>query len=243
MIQAAVTHDLGTSFRRGADEEAYRRALRNHQAVRERDRKRDEARNDAEEIGDFAGAVISVEQAETLRLELETYQTATVEALLENEQALEHVQQQLEALMRDAHVLEDGRRVFKTEDGTRVFDEFGQELDAEAITPDDIDDQRPRWESVSALNEQREALQLERSQLLGYQNDLDEVAERLDSGEMTLREYDELRETLRQSAPDAVRARIPGMEVSDKAPTVQDSFNLDAELAAAIQPTAPSLGG
>ncbi|MEL6933399.1 MAG: hypothetical protein AAFO17_09940 [Pseudomonadota bacterium] len=74
----------------------------------------------------------------------------TVEALISNQEALDAVKERIDVILMRAHALEDGRRVFKTEDGTQVFDQFGEEVGPEVIAPEDIDDSAPRWEDFKA---------------------------------------------------------------------------------------------
>ena len=101
--------------------------------------------------------------------------------------------------------------MFKTEDGLRVFDEHGLELDASVVEPDTISDSHPRWEAVKSLLDQRELLEAERTGILGYQSELDDAREQLNSGEMTRKEYDDLRDHLKDAMPEAVRAHVPGL--------------------------------
>ena len=233
---------LEASFRRGADREAHRRAVLQHRENQERERreKQDALRDDASDMFDFAAAMITTEQADAFRAELDAYDAATVDALFANEKALDAINDQLQAILLQAHVLEDGRRVFKTEDGTQVFDEFGHEVDADTLSPDEIGDNRPTWEQFSDLLDRRESLQAERGKLLDYQAELDEARVRLDSGEMTQEEYDRLRERLANDAPESVRARL-GHEAPEQATTTPSQdlaapVNLDADLAAMATP-------
>lgn len=242
MTQQMAAGYLEASFRRGADREAHRRAVVQHREQQERERrqKQDEHRNDLSDIADLSATIITNEQAETFRAELNTYDAATVDALLANEKALDAINDQLEAVLLQAHVLEDGRRVFKTEDGTQVFDEFGVELGAETISPDEIDDNRPTWEEFSDLLHQRDALHNERTDLLDFQGELDEAREQLDGGEMTQDEYDRLRERLANDAPESVLARLghdaPGPAASVPPQDFAAPVNLDADLAAMSKP-------
>lgn len=238
----ATTGYLEASFQRGADREAHRRAVLQHRENQERERKlkQDEHRNDASDMVDFAAAMITTEQANAFRTELDAYDTATIDALFANEAALDAINDQLEAVLLQAHVLEDGRRVFKTEDGTQVFDEFGHEVDADTLLPDEISDTRPTWEQFSDLLDRRETLQAERGDLLDYQAELDEARERLDSGEMTQDECDRLRERLADNAPEAVRARLgqdaPEQAAASPPQNIAAPVNLDADLAAMPTP-------
>lgn len=55
---------------------------------------------------------------------------------MQNGRALERVQEDLRIMVDKAYVLPDGRRVFKTEDGMRVFDEHGEEI--KGFDPDPV---------------------------------------------------------------------------------------------------------
>ncbi len=60
------------------------------------------------------------------RQQIYTYDTKTVEALMDNQEAMERVSKTLDDMLGKAQVLPDGRRVFKTTDGQNVFDEHGK---------------------------------------------------------------------------------------------------------------------
>lgn len=158
---------------------------------------------------DIALAVISVAEADEFRVDLDMYDAATVEALQLNEVDVAQARKHLDMLMDKAQVLPDGRRVFKTEDGTRVFDEHGREIAAEEIQPNEIADSRPRWEAVEFARKHLDGLEHERADILEYQQKLDEARERLDAGDMTQSEFDKLRKDLKTEMPDAVRELLP----------------------------------
>ena len=85
-----------------------------------------------------AATLASEIQIREFKVKVDAYDSATVTALMENQELLDAVNKRLEAMLARAHVLEDGRRVFRTEDGTQVFDEHGLEVTAEEINPDSI---------------------------------------------------------------------------------------------------------
>lgn len=159
-------------------------------------------------IMDLVVAVLASDTAiASFTVKLDSYDAATVEALMENEQQLERVQEQLRIMLDKAYVLPDGRRVFKTEDGARVFDEHGQEV--KDFNPDEIEDWRPRWEVLQELRQSQQDLTDERDQLHEYQNLLDETRERLDDEGLTKDELDELEKRLEDNMPDAVKRKLP----------------------------------
>lgn len=158
--------------------------------------------------------------------ELDAYDTATVEALMENEERLKAVREELKILLDQAYVLPDGRRVFKTEDGTRVFDEHGAEL--KNIDPDAIEDWRPYWEKYQNPFEREADLAKQREDILEFQKLTDEVrAEAKDAeenGGISRERLDELRKKLADDAPEAVKAKL-----------AKDGPGRDADMAAALK--------
>jgi len=152
--------------------------------------------------------MVSSAEIGAFRLEIDRYDAATFEALYANETALALIMQQKEELLMQAYVLPDGRHVFKSEDGVRVFDEHGIELGADDIDPELIGNERPSWETYERVFNEELFLRQERQELLDYQAQLDEARERLDAGDMTHEEFDALRDELTTAMPDAVRAQI-----------------------------------
>ena len=230
-------NNLSGSFRKGTNEEAFRRFALQRRQQQDRERRQKEERLDQGEsdLIDLASVVISSEQEEFLHSEINVYQTATVEALERNREAIEIMQERLEQIMMRAHTLEGGRRVFKTEDGLRVFDEFGAELSPDIISPDEISDHAPRWETAKDMMDELERLEAEQSQLLDFQADLDDAQDLLDSGKMTQVQFDNLRTRLAADAPDAVKSKLPQDASANETRGPSDSpaadIDLDAELA------------
>lgn len=122
----------------------------------------------------------SEQQIEAFTVKLDTWDTATVEALMQNEEELLAVRERIASMLLDSHVLPDGRRVFKTRDGTKVFDEFGSEILPDVLSPDDIANDKARWEDLLEARLSANTLEREREELLAYQEKLDDARERLD---------------------------------------------------------------
>ena len=145
------------------------------------------------------------------RNQLDTYDTKTVEALMDNQKAIEIVRQKIDDMRGEAQVLPDGRRVFKTIDGQKVYDDHGLELSRDVIDPAGIDDRKPRWESYRNANEEHARLTQERQQLHDYQAKLDDARARIDKGEITQKDLDALKADIETNAPSAVRDKL-GLE-------------------------------
>lgn len=210
MMHQPAIGDLGRAFRMSTGAAAYQRFVqRQQEEERQRRERREDARNDDAELMDFAMVVVSASEIAQFRSELDRYDAATIAALQENEVELAQIRERMEELLGQAYVLPDGRRVFKTEDGLRVFDEHGIELDASTIDPDLIGDDHPHWETYRSYFDRAQELISERDEILRYQQELDEARERLDAGDMTQDEFDQMREQLVAEMPDAVRSQIP----------------------------------
>ena len=175
----------------------------------ERDKKREhDVEADQDALIDIVAAVLATDaQIADFTVKLDTYDAATVEALMENEQALERVRDEIRIMLDKAYVLPDGRRVFKTEDGTRIFDEHGEEVTD--FDPDEIEDWRPRYEGYKAIVAEEEALVEERNDLIEYQDLLDDTRERAGQEGLTNDELDELEQRLEANMPDAVKRQLP----------------------------------
>lgn len=184
----------------------FQKQQREERQRRERDDKADEKGPD---LLDMVSIIVSEAEVSAFRLEIDRYDAATIEALNANEMALALVMQQKEELLMRAYVLPDGRRVFKSEDGIRVFDEHGIELGSDDIDPDLIGKAHPTWENYKPVRIEELRLLQERQELLDYQVKLDEARERLDAGDITREDFEALRDDLTGTMPDAVRAHLP----------------------------------
>lgn len=162
------------------------------------------------------------------RVKLDTYETKTVEALMENQEAMQRVRQNLDGMLGNAHVLSDGRRVFKTEDGESVYDEHGQKLDREVIDPSGIDGRKPKWEAFKGATSEQAKLEGEQQGLLDYQAKLDDARDRVGKDGLTDAELTEMETDLRNAMPEAVRAKVepdrPRVEAALSTPSVPDGM-------------------
>lgn len=180
-------------------------------------RKEDQQADAVQDDLDIVVAVMATNSDINLALvELDGLDTATVEALIANGAAQEKLKAEIRVLLDRAYVLPDGRRVFKTVDGTRIFDEHGTEVID--FDPNEIEDERPRWERMRDLQAADAALTAERAELLAYQDRLDTARARLDAGEITKDELDTLMKGLREDMPEAVRVHLADGPAPDGAP-------------------------
>jgi len=192
-------------------EELRRQHQQLHEQRLERERRERLEDNAEQEMLDAAISVTLATTAEidAFHLKIDSYDEATVRALMLNEEALEAIRSQLNDLLARAFVLEDGRRVFKTEDGTRVFDEGGQQLDAGAIDPESIPDHHPKWEEYKPVFEEEKSLTAERKQIIRFQDKLDEARECSSQEGLTSDELSELERELDAAMPDTIALQMP----------------------------------
>ena len=219
---------LSQHFHRGRGyDHAEQLRLLHRQNDQRADRERKD-RLDAQDSEDLLFAAIEVisataEQVRAFELKLDRYDEATVSALLRNEHDLELVNERLNALLERAHVLSDGRRVFRTADGSRVFDEFGVEVSPDELDFDEIPEDGPTWEEYEREMNKRKSLLTERRELLDYQEELDKAREGLSDGEISQEELEELDADLETLMPEAVKRELaqygsPATELGEAAP-------------------------
>ena len=148
------------------------------------------------------------QQIAAFQQRLDDYDTKTVDALMENGKALDKLGKELRQMRDNSFVLPDGRHVFKTEDGTRVFDEKGAEISPKALDPNIIGEHCTRWETFDAAHRAEQHLNSERHDLLEFQGKVDETRARVDKGGISKKELDALDADLKANAPPAIRQRL-----------------------------------
>ncbi len=197
-------------WRRATVEEGFRRQAERIRDQQEKEKAEQESFDDAVDF--VAIATITQMQVERMQDRLSVHDAAVIRALMDNREALDAVQAAIGEKLEQAYLLEDGRRVFKTRDGTRVFDEHGLELKPEDLDPESIEDFRPRWEDYQTDLEARLALEQERDELLDYQQRLDAAQARLEEGEVDPVAFADMEALLVEDVPDAVRRQLPSNE-------------------------------
>ncbi len=210
---------IAKSLRRKARklDEQFRCNAENHE------RKKEHLLEQEEEFWDFvSSALATASEIEAFTYRLDQYDEATIKALQENQLQLDEVRERLEGILGNAYVHEDGRRVFKTRDGQRVFDEYGQQLSPEEISPDEIPDIHPYWEVFKAEKDSEDKLIQEREKILEYQKKLDDAREHLDDEDLTKKELDDFGKDLEASMPISVRKQVMDLDTMRSASTAPD---------------------
>ena len=183
-------------------------------ARQDRERRQIEQEKLDDGVSAFASsAIIATETAiAEFQSKLDAYDAATVAALMENQERLDAIREEIADMLHNAYVLEDGRRVFKTEDGSQVIDEFGDEISKDELDFDLIGPQRPTWEEYSAGVTLEAQLSEERDQLIEFQDKIDNARDEIADGELSQSELDDLNAELEELAPPTVTSRLPGTD-------------------------------
>jgi len=201
--------------------------LRRHHFQRQKEQKRKEEKELAEE--DFEALTSAIAVASNIEItqfhaKLDKYDTAIVTALMENQEKLDLINLKISEMLEKAYVLEDGRRVFKTQDGTQVFDEHGAELLNEDFDPNLISDSKPTWEEYSSAVEVRDSLNQERTEILEYQQKVDEARVKSAEEEFTVQELEVLDMELLEAMPVSVAKQTDIEHVSTGIVAEQNSL-------------------
>jgi len=181
--------------------------------------------------------------------QLDQYDQATIKALNENRIRIDEVKARLEELdvqiqdmLARAYVMDDGRRVFLTEDRKQAFDQDGNEITPDELDFDLIGSDRPSWESYSGATEEAniverelERLEQERQEIHDFQDKVDAARDRLDEGDITKDELDALDAELADAMPLSVRKHTSGFDTTENAPDLKTNFTAPANPAKAAQ--------
>lgn len=166
----------------------------------------------------------SEEAIQIFETKLNTYDQATVFALMENQALLDEVQARLDTMLDRAHVLDDGRRVFKSRDGSFVIDEYGEQVTAQEIDPMIIPDSKPSAEDYLSAFEAKQELMAEREKLLEFQDKIDNAREKIADGEISESDLENLDAELLDAMPASVRSHVPEMAALDNVPNLKSEF-------------------
>jgi len=193
-------------------------------AKEQRERKQALEAKAEDEFFDYAISEILASQTEiaNFQAKLDTYDEATTLALMENTEALALIQDQLDAMLDSAFITEDGRKVFKSEDGTWAVDQDGNKLDPEVDNIDAIPQTVDTAETYLEALEEKHRLEQERQEIHDYQDKLDDARERSKSDDFSKEELDKLEAELETDTPQAVKQRLPDYDPSQKADLKSD---------------------
>jgi len=180
---------------------------------------------------EFAASIILATEIEVqeFQAKLDVYDEATVKALMENTKALEAINEKIQENLKHAHTLEDGTRVYKSEDGTWGINEYGQRFDAKTHDLETIPSTKVTAEEAETDFKTRDTLQRERTEILEFQEKSDYARERSNLDDFSKEELDELDKELEAEMPMAVKRQMPDYVPSQET-TVKSNFGASAEI-------------
>lgn len=177
-----------------------------------------------------ASVILATEiEIQKFQAKLDTYDEATVKALMENTKLLEANNEKIQENLKHAHTLEDGTRVYKSEDGTWGVNEHGQRFDGDTHDIKTIPSTKVTAEEAEADFRTRDMLQHERTEILEFQEKSDHARERSNSDDFTKEELDELDKELEAEMPTAVRRQMPDYDPSQET-SLKSNFDTSVEL-------------
>ncbi len=191
---------------------------------------------------------------------LDIYDAAITHALMEHLQRLEILEAYHAELLANAFVLEDGTRVFKSEDGTFVIDEKGQMIGPEMIDPKTIPDgyttAQELTASLTTIDEEnavidklhkahddvvdaRAGSRLAREKLGAIGEAINKEGLTVDELEGLGVEIDALMPTELPTIPNSAARYLSGIDTTDNAPNAKTAFSANANPASIIPAVAP----
>lgn len=239
--------------------EWHRQQRHMEQTRRDDQKRRDDAAEELEsDLLTAASTILATPQeieAFAVRLDdfetrLDTYDKATVKALLESQQRLEAYQLERANMLDQAYVMENGRRVFRSEDGSYYMDE-----DRNAVDPNDLDlsrftDAMPSAEDFIRIEDNILREQTVQQNIHDFDaaknkalDRAEDIRTEIEKGGMTKERLDELADELDrmdkdllQIMPPSVRAHVPGLGLDADTPDMKAGFNNVAASSAAFPP-------
>ena len=209
------------------------------------DKARQEELSEAAEATATA-AIVSVAiateiQINQFKVKLERYDAAVTEALLENDERIQFIrdrilrtEQRIQKMLDQAYVLEDGRRIFKGEDGSYVIDEHGNdvlpdEVEFDLVTGPTAEDYTSATDQLAKDRQELDRLLEERKQLHKAQDLIREKQDALEIGETTEQDLEEFDNEIFEALPPSARAKLPeNMNPIPNAPDLASSFKIPA---------------
>ncbi len=174
------------------------RKQREHAEQRQRDertkRKLEEEQSD---FDDLAQVLMATDDAiAQFRNKLDEYQETVMQRILDLQNKRDQLLTERSALLAGAHVLPDGRRVFRSEDGLTVFDENRNTVSPDLITPSEISDEDTSRKEFLANADKFDAIDKELDEAVTVLEHIDDMQDRLDEGKITASQLDDLKTRL-----------------------------------------------
>ncbi len=222
-------------------------------SLHEQEKRNDKAEKLQDDFLSLASEVIAATELQIRELEvrLKTYHEATTAALIDNRVKLDIAERQLSYLDAKLHdfleqglIMEDGRRVFLTADRSQAFDEFGAEVSNDEFDYDQfpehfypVDSRLDDLKARGRFTQEIEDLENSRDRIHEFENFQNEALEKIEEGNLTEAELEDLSSELDDLMPPEVAERLPNNIALSNAPDATAIFTKNANpVATAITP-------
>lgn len=150
-----------------------------------------------------------IDQAQIAQLQsrFDQAEEATARALEQARKRELGAKEAFEKIREQAHRLDDGTLVFLSADRSTAYDEHGNELSDQQFDSIAWRDDAPTWEDWTERKRGYDEAQVEREEIQDYQDRLRDGRQKLDGGELSSDEFNELQDLL-QDMPQTVRAHM-----------------------------------
>jgi hypothetical protein len=213
---------LAEHFRKGHNT-AYAERLRQqffHDQQKDQKNRKDQLADDVDsDLMSFAMDIVMASETQLLEFDnrLDQYEHITIEAIVLKQEELDKLLETRNQLLSDAYVMEDGRRVFKSEDGSYVIDEHRQYVSPQELDYNLLHSGHPAAEIFEANEDKFDTVKQELQQLHTFHEKIDEARDRRAEGNITEKELQEMDKEFLEMMPASVKARIPDLETSTEA--------------------------
>lgn len=175
----------------------HRKAHEHLQNMLRNKRVKREAEDDQNDFVDLVQMIMASDESITrFQDKIDEFRNNTVQNILDYQNQLDELKAEKAALLGNAHVLPDGRHVFRTEDGKNVFDEEGHKVDPDVITPSKISAKSTSWDHFSANRDETDKVKSKLNKEVTTLEKIDELQVELDNGKPTADKLKELNEQL-----------------------------------------------
>lgn len=192
--------------------------LQQRQADELRRKNAEKAKNENDDTSDdilIVVAMASQENVQAFRDQLNEMQQRTIERVLYLQHQRDALLAEQQQMLENAYALEDGRRVFRSEDSTYVIDENGSEVRRDVVDPDDIGDGFTSAETYLSITRRLDDNEHATSEAIQFQEQLDDLGDRLGRDELTQEELDVFIQELEYITPESFQ---PDMDIDPSQP-------------------------
>jgi hypothetical protein len=175
----------------------------------EETRRRNAEKLKAEQDGQFDDVLtVSLALSENIavfRRELDDMQQKALERILYLQQQRDALMTEKQTLLDNAFVLDDGQRVFRSNDATYVIDENGDEVSADIINPEQISGEYSNAEDYKSTIGSLENVDKDLGEAITFHERIEDLQERAGQEVLSQAELEALKLELDEITPDSFK--------------------------------------